>query len=208
MFPEINKIYTADCIEFMRTLPDKSVDLVLTDPPYGIGIDYDTYSDTEDEWFKLMGKALPEIIRVSTMAILPSCKIARMKWIYDNFPPDWLIIWYKGSTGHRSFVGFNDYEPHLVYGKNKGVVMHDFFQTKPSPKKGTFNHPVPKPIEWADWIISRASKPGNLILDPFVGSGTTCVSAKNLGRNYIGVDISPSYCAIAEERLNATTGTS
>lgn len=199
----INQIICGDCVEELKKFPDKSVELILTDPPYGINLKYDQYNDTEDNWYLLMKQILPEIIRVSKMAILPSCQIKRLKWIYDNFPPDWLICWYKGSPGHAAFIGFNDWEPHLVYGRTKNrLYMHDYFQTKSSPKKGTFNHPCPKPIEWATWIIERATDVGDIMLDPFVGSGTTCIAAKQLNRKFIGIDISKKYCDIAREGLN------
>jgi len=200
---KLNQIICNDCLKIMKQWPDKCIDLTLTDLPYGVNLKYDIYKDTEENWYNLMGKALPEIIRISKMAILPSCQIKRLKWIYNNFPPDWLICWYKGSPGHAAYIGFNDWEPHLVYGRTKNrLYMHDYFQTKSSPKKGLYGHPCPKPIEWAKWIIQRASEESNLILDPFCGSGTTCVAAKMLNRNYIGIDISEEYCNISRERLN------
>ncbi len=205
-YPEdfINKIIQGDCLEVMKSIPDNSVDLVLTDPPYGINLEYNNYKDSEENWFKLMDKVIPELKRISKMVIMPSCQIRRLKWIYDNHPPDWLICWYKGSTGHASFVGFNDWEPHLVYGKTRNqLFMYDFFRTKSSPKKGTFNHPCPKPIEWANWIIKRATQEGDIVLDCFLGSGTTAVACKNLGRKFIGIELSEEYCKIAEKRLNA-----
>ncbi len=199
---EINKIYNESCLETMSKIPDKFIDLILTDPPYGINLKYDIYEDTEENWFKLMEITIPEMVRVAKMVIMPSCKIQRLKWIYNNFPPDWLICWYKGSPGHASYIGFNDWEPHLVYGRTKNkLYMHDYFQTKSSPKKGTNNHPCPKPIEWANWIIKRGTIEGDLIYDPFLGSGTVIESAKINKRNYIGSEISPAYCKIAEKRL-------
>ena len=203
----INQIHCADCLDFMKDFPDNSVDLVLTDPPYGIGLEYDIYDDTKDNWYALMLKLVPSCKRVSSMSIMPTCRIKAMGWIYANIPPDWLICWYKGSPGHRAFVGFNDWEPILVYGKNKGVQMHDYFYCQPTP----FNngHPCPKPLGWAMWFISRCTKPNDLILDPFCGSGTTCVAAKMLGRRFIGIDISSDYCKIARQRLEAVdTGVS
>jgi DNA modification methylase len=182
----------------MKDIPDKSVDLVLTDPPYGVNLDYDIYQDTEENWFKLMEKIIPEVKRVAKMVIMPSCQIKRLKWIYNHFPPDWLICWYKGSVGSAGFVGFNDWEPHLVYGKNTNT-MHDYFKATPEPFGN--NHPCPKPLLWAEWLISRATKEEQIVLDPFMGSGTTCVAAKHLGRNFIGIEISPEYCKIAKERL-------
>ena len=197
-----NKVVQGDCLELIKQLPDKSVDLIITDPPYGVGIKYDIYNDNEENWIKLMKEFIPEAIRVAKMVIMPSCKINMLNWIYRNFPPDWLICWYKGSTGHASFIGFNDWEPHLVYGRTKrNLYMHDYFKTKTRPPKGTFKHPCPKPEEWARWIIKRATEKGNVVLDPFLGSGTTAVACKQLGRDFIGFEISEEYCNIARKRL-------
>jgi len=193
-----NTIIQGDCLDIMRQLPDKCVDLVLTDPPYGVNMDYDTYQDTEENWYALMAKIIPECKRIGKMVIMPSCQIKRLKWIYDNYPPDWLICWYKGSVGSAGFIGFNDWEPHLVYGKNN-THMHDYFRATPEPQ--TNGHPCQKPVSWANWLISRATKEGDIVMDIFNGSGTTCVAAKQLHRNYIGIEISEKYCEIAKQRL-------
>lgn len=200
---ELNKIYNENCLTTMSKLDDKEVDFILTDPPYGIGLEYDIYNDTEENWVNLMTEVLPEMIRVSKMTILPCCKIAQLPWIYTNFPPDWLICWYKGSPGHRAYIGFNDWEPHLVYGKRtKQLCMHDFFQTKSSPKKGSFNHPCPKPIEWANWIISRVARRERItVYDPFCGSGTVPVSCIINNCDYIASEISEKYCQVIEQRI-------
>ena len=197
---ELGKLYHGDCLEIIPML--EPVDLVLTDPPYGIGLEYGVYVDTEENWFNLMEKVIPLIIGLSKMTILPSCKIKRLEWIYTNFPPDWLICWYKGSPGHAAFIGFNDWEPHLVYGRTKNqLYMHDYFQTKPSPKKGTVGHPCPKPIEWANWLIDKATDKNNTILDPFLGSGTTAIACERLNRRWIGIEIEEKYCEIAAKRI-------
>ncbi len=194
----INKVIQGDCLDVMKGIPDKSIDLVITDPPYGVNLSYDIYDDTERAWFDLMDKFIPEARRVAKMVIMPSCQINRLGWIYENHKPDWLICWYKGSVGSAGYVGFNDWEPHLVYGKIH-TRMHDYFRATPEPQDN--GHPCQKPLAWADWLISRASEDGQIVLDPFIGSGTTAVAAKQLGREYIGIELSEKYCKIAEERL-------
>ncbi len=119
---ELNTIICGDCLEVMKDWSDNCVDLVLTDPPYGVNLDYDIYNDTEDNWQKMFLALIPAVRRISGMVIMPSCQIKKMPFIYTNHPPDWLICWYKGSVGTAAFVGFNDWEPLLVYGKNKGVL--------------------------------------------------------------------------------------
>lgn len=198
----LNKVVQGDCLELMKELPDKRIDLILTDPPYGVNLNYDIYDDTESNWYSLIARVLPEMIRCGKMVVMCSCQIKRLKWFYDNFPPDWLICWYKGSTGCAGFIGFNDWEPLLVYGKNN-TKTHDYFKVRPEPFDN--GHPCPKPVEWARWIIERSTKEGDIICDPFVGSGTVAVASKQLNRQYIGFDISPKYVDIANKRLAQKT---
>lgn len=193
-------IYCADCRDILPQISDKSIDLVLTDPPYGVVFEYENRYDSPSDFRDMMKFLIPQIVRISTMSILPCCRIVELPFIYQYYPPDWLICWYKGSTGHRAFVGFNDWEPHLVYGKNKGISFHDYFYCQPETSHNT--HPCPKPEGWANYFIARACSPNNLILDPFLGSGTTAYCAKKLGRKCIGIEINPKYCEIAKKRLS------
>lgn len=62
-------------------------------------------------------------------------------------------------------------------------------------------HPLPKPVALMEWLVTRLSRPGELVLDSFLGSGTTAVAAKKLGRHFLGFEISPEYCRIARERI-------
>lgn len=180
-----------DCLELMQEYPDNHFDLILTDPPYGVNLEYGIYKDTEKNWYELMNKFIPEAQRVAKMVIFPSCQIKRLGWFYKNYPPDWLLIWYKGSPGTAGFLGFNDYEPMVVYGKIKGISMHDHFYCK--PQRFDNGHPCPKPVGWATWIIERATKEGDLICDPFLGSGTTIEACRLLNRNCIGFELSDQW---------------
>ena len=190
-------IYHGDCLEILPYLP--KVDLVLTDPPYGVNFEYLSYVDSITTWHDLITKFLPLARDMATMLIMPSCQIKELPWIYTNFPPDWIICWYKGSPGHVAYIGFNDWEPLLVYGKKKGLQMHDYFYCQPAPANN--GHPCPKPIKWANRLIDKTTEKGNLVCDPFMGSGTTLVAAKQLGRKAIGIEIEEKYCEIAVKRL-------
>jgi DNA modification methylase len=195
-------LYHGDCLEILPHLDP--VDLVLTDPPYGIDLEYDCYEDTVENWFKLMAFLIPLVKKISKMAIMPCCKFKNLKWIYDTFPPDWLICWYKGSVGHNSFIGFNDWEPHLVYGRVSTKIMtHDYFNTRPSLKKGTYGHPCPKPEDWAIWLIGKTTNVGMIVLDPFMGSGTTAIACEKLNRRWIGIEMSEKYCFEASKRIES-----
>lgn len=188
-------IYHGDCRDVM---PHVDADAVVTDPPYGIGFGYASYDDTRDAWYRLMDDTVPVMRAKARFVAMPACDRYSMAWWYTNHAPDWMVCWYKGSPGHRSPIGFNDWEPILVWGVPP-KPMHDHFQTPCGFDDN--GHPCPKPIEWASWLVARACDEGGTILDPFMGSGTTLVSAKNLGRSAIGIEIEERYCEIAAKRL-------
>ncbi len=206
----INQIIVGDCLEVMKDWPDGCVDLCLTDPPYGIGenahrnnsrgklaktTDYGDY-----DWDKQVvsdGHIL-EIVRVSENQVVFGGnyygKILGNTRCY--------IVWDKDNGGND----FADCE--LAWASFKSSVRkiryrwNGMLQEPGRPKEHRV-HPTQKPVAVMEWILGRYSKPSDLILDPFCGSGTTCVAAKKLGRDYIGIDISPEYCAIARQRLES-----
>ena len=197
-------IYNENCLDTMKRLPDKSIDLILTDPPYGINIPYDYYNDTRDNWEQLMSNVIPEMKRVAKMCIFTSGGQDKLPYYYKNHPPDWLMCWYKGAVSHWCHIGYNDWESLIVYGKRiPQQFMHDHFQTK-TQKRGSHSHPCAKPEEWAEYLISRVARNDKItVYDPFAGSGTVCVVAKKLGHQYIGSEISTTYCNQALNRLNS-----
>lgn len=196
-------IYHADCREVLPCIGRSS--LCLTDPPYGVGVRYATYDDTEDNWFVLLDAVIPMMREAADMVVMPSCQIKRLGWFYEHHRPDWLIAWHKGSPGHVSAIGFNDWEPLVVYGRTGGLSMHDYLSVTNDEKMGAYGHPCPKPLKWARWIIDRACPRDGSVIDPFMGSGTTLRAAKDLGRRAVGIEIEERYCEIAAKRLAQET---
>ena len=188
-------IYHGDCREVMVGM---TADAVVSDPPYGIGFVYASHDDSTDLWFPLMDVVVPLARSAAPIVAMPSCAIKRLGWWYANHAPDWVIAWYKGSPGHAAAIGFNDWEPILVWGR-PFHPMHDYFQSPCGFTVG--GHPCPKPVQWASWLVARMCPDGGTVLDPFMGSGTTLVAAKNLGRKAIGIEIEERYCEIAAKRL-------
>jgi len=196
-------IYHGDCRAIVPELP--MADAVVTDPPYGVGFKYMSYDDDPTAWFVLMDEMVPKMRAAAPFVVMPVCRIDRMGWWYANHEPGWIIAWYKGSPGHRSLIGFNDWEAILVWGKPY-KKMHDHFQTISSPMCTTTServagHPCAKPIAWASWLVERSVPEGGVLVDPFMGSGTTLVAAKHLHRQAIGIEIDERYCELAANRL-------
>ena len=199
----INQIVCGDCLEVMKDWPDNCVDLVLTDFPYGVGIEYDTFVDTPENVKALVHKAMPELLRVSRRLVL-TCA-TRQQCFYPE--PTWVLCWLNRAGCYCNPWGFTCWQPILVYGKDPYLEHRmgsrpDVIEHSESSEKN--GHPCPKPIMFWKKLLLRCSVDANdLILDPFCGSGTTCVAAKMLGRRYIGIDISPEYVKISRERLAA-----
>lgn len=193
-------ITNEDNMQMMARYPDKYFDFCITDPPYGVNLKYNTYDDSLENWYNLMHKFIPEITRVCKMVIFPSCSINKLKWIYDNYPPDWLISWNKGSTGHAAYIGFNSWEPLLVYGKIKKLYLHDAFNVSPTVSMGEFNHPCPKPVKFYNHFYSRLPK-GLKLIEPFLGSGTAAISAHDYNFEMVACELDTLYYKKALDRL-------
>jgi site-specific DNA-methyltransferase (adenine-specific) len=197
----LNKIYNMDCLAFMKTLPDKCIDLVLTDPPYGIGELWvggkghgwgkaREQGEVRNEWDSKTPsqEVFDEIIRVSKNQIIWGGN-------YFNLPISrgWLI-WNKPERG------FSLAEAELAWTSRDMVIR--VFDCHRSDTGRT--HPTQKPLNLMEWCLTFF--PDALtVFDPFLGSGTTAVACKQLGRNFIGCEISPEYCKIAQQRLDSMT---
>jgi DNA modification methylase len=116
------------------------------------------------------------------------------------------MAWFYTGGANYCKWGFNCWQPILVWGKDPKLAKMlgcwpDAFIMEETPRK--LGHPCPKPIGPMKWLVNRLSNENNIVNDPLCGEGTTCVAAKMLGRNYIGIDISEEYCKIARQRLEA-----
>jgi len=176
-----------DCLEILRTMPDNSVDAVITDPPYLEG-DFSHF--------------LQEFKRVAKRVVLTPGKLESFNWIARE-KPFWEYIWKCSGTSslggsaclHILVEPILAYHPPLI---PLGSDLLDFPLVVDPLAKG---HPWPKPLGLFKKIVSHWTKPDQWILDPFMGAGTTGKACVQLGRNFIGIEISPEYFAIAQKRI-------
>lgn len=186
------RLLLGDSLEILPTFEDGSMGAVVTDPPYGIGWEYESYDDTLENWEKLILCVLPECRRLARFVIMPCCSIVRLGWWYRECPPDWIISWYQaGVPARRGMIGFNTWQALLCFGRPH-VAMHDHFTTVDRPRPN--GHPCPKPKGFFLWLVQRA---GEFILDPFMGSGTAGVACIETGRKFVGIEIDRGYWEIA-----------
>ena len=197
----INTIVCGDCLDILRDFPDGCVDLVLTDPPYGLGmrtVSGGTLKNTQTRFMTDMASKHwddePMTLEQQGRCIVIGHNQIFFGGNYFQLPPNrCFIVWdkmtYIPTMSQVEYIWTSFDEPARLVKINSNQIDRV--------------HPTQKPIGIMTWLISKYSKPDDLILDPFCGSGTTCVAAKMLGRRYIGIDISPEYCQIARDHLRA-----
>ena len=199
-------VVEGDCLDVLRALPDGCVDAVVTDPPYNVGFGYegDTSRDRKSDYWWWCGSWFSELKRVCRGPILISCGVANIGMWYSIQSPSWVLCWHKPAAMGRCAVGFNNWEPVLLYGKGLRPSC-DVFQAVIIPDSSLDGHPCPKPLMWARRQLQAVSDAA-VILDPFAGSGTTGVAAIAEGRKAILVEKEPKYAAICRRRVAEAMG--
>lgn len=229
---ELNKIYNEDCYEAIKNIPDKSVDLVYIDIPYLIesggggssdlgkriqktnkvdlkeisdGIDYSLF----DELVRVM-KKIYIFIWCSKEQILDIMKIFIEKY-NCRFN---LLVWCKTNpTPATNNVWLPDLEYCLVFKEKGAPNYNDGYEIKSKwysssinkNDKDLYGHPTIKPLELVKRHLLHSTNKDDVVLDCFMGSGTTAVACKELGRNFIGFEIDKQYHKIACDRVNGIT---
>jgi len=204
----VNKIICGDCLEIMKQIPDESIELILTDPPYGIEMDkgFSGYGG-----FPGKGKIARRRYKIRWDNQRPSreyfeelLRIGRKVLVFGgNFFADLLprgthwVVWDKLNT----MPSFGDCELIWTNINRKSVKKIVFEYNGLIGKEEWRAHPTQKPLGLIIKLIDEYSQENDIVLDPFLGSGTTAVACKRLRRKFIGIEINPEYCEIAEERL-------
>jgi site-specific DNA-methyltransferase (adenine-specific) len=205
------KIFLGDCRTILPYLDP--VDLILTDPPYGVNLgEHGGAKETRTGLLVKVGgyEDSPEhFIRVVVPAITTAMGLTNRTMIFCVPPTMWLLpapdaiggVFVDGAVGRNKW-GWSNLIHCLLYGSapnlNKGAKPTAIRNNAMAEKTG---HPTTKPLKWMRWAVSLGSLANDTILDPFMGSGTTLVAAKQLGRKCIGIEINEAYVKIAIERL-------
>ncbi len=266
----INKIFLGDCEDVLKTLPDNSVDLIFTSPPYADqrrntygGINPDEYV----AWFLPKAKQFLRVLKPSgtfvlnikervvngerhTYVIELIVEMRKQGWFWteefmwhkkNSYPGKWPNRFrdnWERLIQFNKTKKFNMYQDAVMvpvgdWAKERLAKLSQTDQTRDESKVGSGfgknvsnwlgrdlvypnnvihmatecynrNHSAAFPIELPKWFIKLFTQPGDLVLDPFVGSGTTAVAAIELARKYCGIDISPEYVEISRDRIGET----
>ena len=247
----VNRVYCEDALAGLARIPDGSVDLILTDPPYNLGKDYGNASDQQsvadylrwtEQWIDaalpklkangslyifLTWRYSPEIFVMlkQRMAMMneiiwdrrvPSMggSVRSFSSVHDTigffvkrkdyyFDLDAVRIAYDAATkkarSRSIFIGAK----WLEVGYNPKDLWSVSRLHKEHPERA--DHPTQKPLEIIERMVKASCPPGGVVLDLFMGSGTTALAAKRCGRDFVGFELNPDYCAIIEQRLAALT---
>ena len=209
-------IYHADCRDVLPSIDPSSVDLLLTDPPYGmdyVGNHADRATDgkvggkqaSSRSWPRVEGDSEP----FDPTLLLPFGRI--VLWganFYASKLPDmgtWLVFNKRGEGGEPNPMN-GDAE--LAWTNFPGQRVHMFSKVwhgAPRWRAEPVMHPTQKPTDLMRWIIDRWTQPGDLVLDPYMGSGPVAQACHELGRRYIGIELVEDYCKAAVSRLAQQT---
>ena len=231
-------LLNADCLNILKKINAQSVDLILTDPPYNLGLfmqnrdtnlrkmrsnffgaaDWDNLN--YEQWIKsldLFFQEAAQIIKIggSMIVFMAIIKVESVIKIAERhgFYYKTTGIWHKLNPMPRNmnlhFVNSTEAWIYFTYKtktgtfNNNGDVIHDFVETALTVRseKTYGKHPTQKPIQLMEHFIKILSNKGDLVIDPFMGSGSTGVAAKLLGRNFIGIEINQTYFTIAKNRI-------
>ena len=225
-----NNIYLGNSYELIKNIPDKSIDLIITDPPYDFstdGLNTGLFKDrlSKGTYEEIRNNGIDKGIDLSILNdfVRVMKKINIYIWcnkeqIYDYLTffvkerkCNWeMLIWAKDNPPPFLNGHYLKDKEYCLYFWEQGVKLKPsyengktvFFSKINIEDKKKYGHPTIKPIEIIKALIENSTGGGAIILDTFMGSGTTCVACKELCRQYIGIEINPNYYQIAKDRLN------
>ena len=224
---EINKIYNGDCLETMKKMDSESVDAIITDPPYNIsrtnnfhtmgrvGIDFGEWDKSFDQ-FSWLHEAFRTLKNGGTLFIFNSWKnvgeIAKY-CEYIGFEIKDMIRWKKTNpmprNRDRRYV--TDFEVAIWLVKPRGRWTFNRlsetydrceYEYPLTPKSERVGHTTQKPVALMEEILLRHTNENQVVLDPFLGSGTTAIACINTNREFIGVELDNNYYNLAKNRIN------
>jgi site-specific DNA-methyltransferase (adenine-specific) len=216
-----------DCLELMKSIPDKSVDLILSDVPYkcisggttsklasGWKTSVLKYNDgkiftnnniSPKEYLSILHSKLKDrshcyimINNIGLLEMLSEAKDAGFR--FHN-----LLVWHKNTmTANRWYMKSTEIILFFYKGCAKPINNMGSHQVLKYDNPRNKVHPTEKPVKLFEHLIGNSSNSGDIVLDPFMGSGTTGVACKNLGREFIGFEKDPTYFEIAKKRIEET----
>ena len=228
------KLILGDCLDEMKRMPDKSVDLVLTDPPYGTtACKWDSVIPIEPMWEQLK-RIIKSNGAIALFGSEPFSSTLRMSNI-KNYKYDW--IWHKRTSANVALAKYQPLKTHEIIsifnktyypimrkgkmrmkggkvsgGEANGSLKPLYYKSDTYYPTSVLDikserglHPTQKPVALMEYLIKTYTNEGETVLDFTMGSGTTGVACVNTNRDFIGIELNEEYYKIAEKRIFQTT---
>lgn len=220
MIIELDKIYCQDCLEFMSQVPSDFVDLVVTDPPYNSkAVDWDNKNDIWQLKWLVEARRIMKDGASFYMFFAPLNMYHVEGWIRENLTLKNIIVWHHANLyGSGLSYGKDRYKStwdvvfyavkgaHAKHGKNVSSTAYietgRGFDVMIYPQPRPLLHKAQKPLELIKKFIICSSCEGNIVVDPFVGAGTTALACRQVGRRFLCADNNQEFVDIANTRLS------
>jgi site-specific DNA-methyltransferase (adenine-specific) len=213
MFPA-NQILQGDCTQILQQLPDAEVDLIVTDPPYGV-----RYRDrigrtiaNDDAPERVLGAfsdlyrlLKPDSVCVSFYGWTQVDAFFRA-WRSAGFRPVGHIVWVKEYASGAGFLRYRHEQAFVLAKGRPPIPARPLDDIQPWVYSGNSDHPTQKAVRILTPLIEAFTQPGQLVLDPFAGSGSTLVAAAIAGRQYLGIELEREYCEVDSEQAASLGG--
>lgn len=204
-----NTIMQGDCINVMREMPANSVDFILTDPPYLVNYrDRDgraIQNDAKADWLKPAMREAYRVLKMNRVAIMfyGWTKVDEFfaAWKAAGFQPVGHIVFRKTYSSKRRFFSYQHEQAYLLAKGRPPLPKQPLADVMDMPYSGNKLHPTQKPVEALAPLVRSFTLPGELVLDPFAGSGSSCAAALLAGRRYVGIELDEEYLHHAVARL-------
>lgn len=205
----INTITRGDCIQVMREMPANSVDFILTDPPYLVNYrdrnGRTIQNDNDGNWLKPAMAQAYRVLKQDRVAIMfyGWTKVDAFfdAWRSAGFQPVGHLVFRKTYSSKSRFLRYQHEQAYLLAKGRPPLPKQPLADIIDMPYSGNKLHPTQKPVAALAPLIRSFSLPGELMLDPFAGSGSSCAAALLTGRNYIGIELDSEHCRQASARL-------
>jgi DNA modification methylase len=201
-----HRLFCGDCTK--QTPSEWKAAICVTDPPYGVGLNYATHDDNDiDNYQSLLDESIRVMKEIAPVTLLTIGHKHNNRFVHVHQPTGWLIWFDKMKQSPSGYAHLIKTELIYILGKVTNKFSWDILEIQSVRGDGLRElHPCPKPVElWAK-LIEPQTKKGDIVFDPFLGSGTTLIAAEQLNRVCFGMEISPAYCDVIVKRWENLTG--
>jgi len=205
----MSRYVLGDSVQVMAGFPSNSIDFVLTDPPYLVGFKdrsgRSIANDNNDEWVQPAFREMFRVLKPDSLAVSfygwNRVDTFMTAWKRAGFRVVGHLVFTKSYASKSAFVGYQHECAYILAKGRPPLPVNPMADVQPWAYTGNRHHPTEKPVSILQPLIETFTQPDAIVLDPFAGSGSTCVAAFQTGRRYIGIELLAQYHTVGQQRL-------